>query len=50
MTVRLYVDEDAMDSDLVQALRVRGGDVVTALEAGMIERPVNDMEELVLEA
>ena len=38
MTIRLYVDEDAMDNDLVQALRARGVDVVTALEVGMIER------------
>lgn len=37
MTIRLYVDEDAMDEDLVRALRVRGIDVLTALEAEMIE-------------
>jgi len=38
VTIRLYVDEDAMDRDLVQALRARGVDVITALDAGMIER------------
>ena len=42
--IRLYVDEDAMDNDLVQALRARGVDVITALEAGKIERP--DREHL----
>jgi len=36
--IRLYVDEDAMDKDLIQALRVRGVDVITALDAGMVER------------
>lgn len=44
MTIRLYVDEDAMDHDLVRALRARGVDVTTALEAGMIER--EDSEHL----
>ena len=39
MTLRLYLDEDSMDQDLVRALRARGVDVVTALEAGMIEQP-----------
>ena len=38
MTIRLYIDEDAMDKDLIQALRARGIDVMTAFEAGMIER------------
>jgi hypothetical protein len=38
MTIRLYIEEDAMDKDLVQALRARGIDVLTAFEAGMIER------------
>lgn len=36
MTVRIYVDEDAMDRDLVRALRARGIDVLTALEADMV--------------
>lgn len=38
MTIRLYLDEDTMDRDLVQALRARNVDVVTALDAGMVER------------
>ena len=38
MTIRLYVDEDAMDKDLIQAPRGRGVDVITALDAGLIER------------
>lgn len=42
MTIRLYVDEDAMDQDLVRALRGRGVDVTTALEAGMIARDDRD--------
>lgn len=36
MQIRLYLDEDAMDSDLVRALRLRGVDVTTALDAGLI--------------
>ena len=39
MQIRLYLDEDAMDGNLVWALRVRGLDVVTALDAGLIETP-----------
>ena len=35
---RLYIDEDSGDRSLVQALRARGVDVITAQEAGMIER------------
>lgn len=38
MIVRLYVDEDALDNDLVSALRARGVDILTAREAGMIEQ------------
>jgi hypothetical protein len=34
----LYMDEDSMEEALVRALRVRGLDVLTAHEAGMIER------------
>ena len=44
MTIRLYMDEDSMDHELVQALRARGVDVITALDAGMIER--DDAEHL----
>lgn len=39
MQAHLYIDEDAMDDDLVQALRLRGADVQTALEAGLVGRP-----------
>src|SRR6185295_17552984 len=35
MRICLYLDEDAMDSDLVRALRLRGVDVTTALDAGL---------------
>ena len=35
MKIRLYLDEDAMDGDLVQALRLRGVDVTTANLEGM---------------
>ena len=37
MKIRLYCDEDAMDSDLVHALRMHRVEVMTALEAGLIE-------------
>lgn len=42
MTIRLYLDEDAMDQDLVRALRIRALDVITALDSGMIERTDRD--------
>jgi uncharacterized protein with PIN domain len=42
--LRLYIDEDSGDRDLVQALRARGADVVTAQEVGMVER--SDEEHL----
>jgi hypothetical protein len=42
--IRLYLDEDSMDRDLLRALRARGVDVESALEAGMIER--SDAEHL----
>jgi flagellar basal body P-ring protein FlgI len=44
MTLHLYLDEDAMDHDLLRALLARGVDVTTALQAGMIER--EDSEHL----
>ena len=44
MTIRLYLDEDSMDQDLVQALRVRGVDLMTPQEAGMLAR--EDREQL----
>ncbi len=42
MTIRLYLDEDSMSRSLVQALRARGIDVATALDAQMIERSDRD--------
>ena len=42
--IEIYVDEDAMDSDLVAALRSRGVTVITALDAGLIEK--SDDEQL----
>ena len=43
--VRLYIDEDSMSRAFVRALRSRNVNVLTALEAGMIERA--DLEHLV---
>jgi hypothetical protein len=42
MKIRLYLDEDTMDGDLVHALRIRGVDVLTALDVGMIRRDDNE--------
>ncbi len=42
--LRLYMDEDAMDKDLARALRARRVDVLTARDAGLIER--DDVEHL----
>lgn len=42
MTIRLYFDEDSMWQALVTALRARGMDVQTALEAAMIEHTDED--------
>ena len=42
MTIRLYFDEDAMDKHLVRALQARGVEIVTAIDAGLIERPDED--------
>jgi hypothetical protein len=39
LKIRLYLDEDSMDRDLVRALKARAIDVLSALEAGMVERP-----------
>jgi len=44
MTIALFFDEDSMDKDLVFALRARGIDAETALEANMIAR--SDQEQL----
>jgi hypothetical protein len=42
--IKIYIDEDAMDSDLVAALRSRAVAVVTALDADFTEKP--DEEQL----
>ena len=34
MTIRLYLDEDTSDADLMEALRMRSVDVVAAAPAG----------------
>jgi len=44
-SLRIYFDEDAMDSDLVAALRSRGVEVATALDAGLIGK--TDEEQLI---
>jgi hypothetical protein len=36
---RFYVDEDAMDGELIAGLRLNGLDVQSAHEAGLIETP-----------
>ena len=38
MKIRLYFDEDAMDSDLIDTLRARSVDLETVFEAGMVGR------------
>ena len=40
--IRIYIDEDAMDSDLVAALRSRGVAVITVLDAGLTRRSDNE--------
>lgn len=44
MRISLYFDEDSHSASLVQALRSRGVDVITTLEAGMLER--EDQQQL----
>jgi predicted nuclease of predicted toxin-antitoxin system len=44
MKIKLYLDEDSMDRDLVRALEARGVDVTTALIEKMINRA--DFEHL----
>ncbi len=44
MNVKLYLDEDSSDTDLIKALRMRGVDVVGAQESGMRGR--SDLEQL----
>jgi hypothetical protein len=36
--IKIYIGQDAMGSDLVEALRSRGITVITALDAGLIAR------------
>ena len=40
--LKIYFDEDAMDGDLVAALRFRGVESVTALDTGLIGRSDED--------
>ena len=42
MKIRLYLDEDAMDSDLVHALRMHRVEVTTALDENLLEHQDND--------
>ena len=42
--IRLYIDEDAMDEDFVQALRSRNVDVLTVADVGMLYK--SDPEQL----
>lgn len=43
MKVRLYLDEDTMDADLIQTLRTRGVDLQTAYEAGLVRREDHEL-------
>lgn len=40
--IRLYLDEDTMDSDLLHALQLRDVDVITVAQAGMLSRSDED--------
>ncbi|MDZ8188666.1 MAG: DUF5615 family PIN-like protein [Nostoc sp. ChiSLP02] len=42
--IRLYLDEDAMDADLLDALRLCDVDVITVAQVGMLSR--SDAEQL----
>lgn len=42
--IKIYIDEDAMHSRLVKALRSRGVPVITVLDAGLTEK--TDEEQL----
>jgi uncharacterized protein with PIN domain len=44
MRLRLYLDEDSSDTDLLKALRLRGVDVVAPAESGMLRQ--SDEEQL----
>lgn len=42
--IRLYFDEDSMDADVVDGLRLHNVDVITAADAGMLSR--NDESQI----
>lgn len=42
--ILLYIDEDSMDEDFVQALRSRNVDVLTVADVGMLHR--SDEEQI----
>ncbi len=42
--IRLYLDEDSMDEDFIQALRSRNVDVLTVADVGMLNQ--SDEEQL----
>ncbi|MCZ8116612.1 MAG: DUF5615 family PIN-like protein [Microcystis sp. LE18-22.4A] len=42
--ILLYIDEDSMDEDFVQALRSRNVDVLTVADVGMLYR--SDEEQI----
>jgi len=42
--IRLYIDEDSMDEDFIQALKSRNVDVLTVADVGMLTR--SDQEQL----
>jgi hypothetical protein len=44
LRIRLYFDEDSMDKALLRALKARGIDAISALDAGKIE--ISDEEHL----
>ena len=46
--IKIYIDEDTMDSDLVAALRSRGVTVITVSDAGLAEK--SDDEQLAFAA
>ena len=47
--IRLYLDEDAEQRALVDGLRARGMDVLTAFEAGMVGRTDREQLEFAIE-
>uniref|UniRef100_B8HTZ3 DUF5615 domain-containing protein n=1 Tax=Cyanothece sp. (strain PCC 7425 / ATCC 29141) TaxID=395961 RepID=B8HTZ3_CYAP4 len=46
--IRLYLDEDATHNRLLQALRNRGADVISTVEAGRLSRSDTDQLEWAL--